>query len=157
MTINPKKASRHHGFSSLWILLLISMAGCMSTGEGKGPAAIPLKDIEWQWVEAVEQEDGKITTVPNPAKYTLVFLGDGTFRGKADCNLIGGSYVSTEGFKITPGPSTMAYCGENSLDQKYLAGLGLVTAGGLDGSGHLTLESARSGLRMLFRNGGVAP
>ena len=157
MIIIPKKTSRRHWLSSLWILLLLLMAGCMSTGKDKGPAAIPLTDIEWQWVEAVEQEDGQITTVPNPEKYTLVFRTDGTFHGKADCNLIGGSYVNTEGFKITPGPSTMAYCGEKSLDQKYLEGLGRATTGGLDGSGHLTLESARSGIRMMFRHGGDAP
>ena len=130
MTINPKKDPRHHWFSSLWILLIVSMAGCMSTGEAKGPAAIPLTDIEWRWVEAVEQEAGQITTVSNPEKYTLVFRTDGTFHGKADCNLIGGSYVNSEGFKITLGPSTMAYCGEQSLDKKYLAGLGLVRPAG---------------------------
>jgi heat shock protein HslJ len=155
MTINPTKASRHHWFSSLWILLLLSMAGCMSTGEGKGHAAIPLTDIEWQWIEAVEKENAQITTVPSPEKYTLVFRTDGTFHGKADCNLIGGSYVNTEGFKITPGPSTKAYCGEKSLDRKYLKLLGLVVAGGLDSGGRLVLESTGSTTRIIFLNGGT--
>lgn len=157
MIIIPKKTSRHLWFSSLWILLLLSMAGCLSTGEGKGPAAIPLTDIEWQWVEAVEQDDGQITTVPNPEKYTLVFRGDGTYQGLADCNRIAGSYAQAEGFKLVPGPSTMAYCGEQSLDHKYLKLLGLVVTGGLDGSGRLVLESTGGTPRILFRNGGVAP
>jgi heat shock protein HslJ len=146
----------------LWVMygllfVFVFMMGCTSTGGKKVPRAVPLTDILWQWIETVDQESGVRTTVAYPENYTIVFGTDGTFRGKADCNLIGGRYVNTEGFKIKPGPSTMAYCGENSLDQKYLAGLGLVTAGGLDGSGHLTLESARSGIRMLFRNGGIAP
>lgn len=119
--------------------------------------AVPLTDILWQWIESVDQESGVRTTVAYPENYTIVFRTDGTFRGRADCNLIGGRYANAEGFKIIPGISTKAYCGENSLDQKYLEGLARARAGGLDGSGHLTLESARSGIRMLFRNGGVAP
>ncbi|MBC2735479.1 MAG: META domain-containing protein [Desulfobacteraceae bacterium] len=157
MRTDTSNMRRPSWFASVSLCLLLSLAGCMSVGGGKKPAAIPLTDITWQWIETVDQESGVRTTVAYPENYTIVFGTDGTFRGKADCNLIGGRYVNTEGFKITPGPSTMAYCGENSLDQKYLEGLGLARAGGLDGSGHLTLESARSGIRMLFRNGGVAP
>lgn len=144
-------------FASVSLCLLLSLAGCMSVGSGKMPAATPLTDITWQWVESLEQESGAKTTVPNPENYTIVFRTDGTFRGKADCNLIGGSYANAEGFKIIPGISTKAYCGENSLDQKYLEGLGRARAGGLDGSGRLTLESAGGATRMMFRNGGTAP
>ena len=157
MTIVPQKHCRRNWFASTWILLLISMAGCMSTGEEQRPSAIPLTDIEWQWVEALEQDDGQITTIPNPEKYTLVFRGDGTYHGMADCNRIGGSYAQEEGFKLVPGPSTMAYCGEQSLDLKYLKLLGLVVAGGLDSSSRLVLESTGGTPRIIFRNGGVAP
>jgi len=146
----------------LWVMygllfVFVLMMGCTSTGGEKVPRAVLLTDILWQWIESVDQESGVRTTVAHPENYTIVFGTDGTFRGRADCNLIGGRYANAEGFKIIPGISTKAYCGENSLDQKYLEGLDLARAGGLDGSGHLTLESARSGIRMLFRNGGVAP
>jgi hypothetical protein len=51
----------------------------------------------------------------------------------------------------------MAYCGEDSLDKKFLELLGLAVAGGLDGNGRLVLEPARGTARIIFRNGGVAP
>jgi heat shock protein HslJ len=139
------------------LFVLVSMTGCTSTGGEKRSSAVPLTDIVWQWVETVEQESAERTKVAHPENYTIVFGTDGTYRGKADCNLIGGSYANAEGFKITPGPSTMAYCGEQSLDQKYLKGLSRATTGGLDGNGHLTLESTGGATRMRFRNGGVAP
>lgn len=157
MKTDTHNAGRRLWFFPVLIFLLLSPAGCRSTGEGKKPAATPLTDITWQWVEFVEQDGGEMTTVPNPEKYTIVFRGDGTYHGMADCNLIRGSYAQEEGFKIVPGPSTMAYCGEHSLDKKYLELLGLAVAGGLDGKGRLVLEPARGTTRIIFRNGGVAP
>lgn len=150
------KCDRHPKWTAAVLMFsLLALTGCHSTGEEKRPAAIPLTDIEWQWVEAVEPDNGQMTTIPNPEKYTLVFRGDGTYHGMADCNRISGSYVQEEGFKLVPGPSTMAYCGDQSLDLKYLKLLGLVTAGGLDGSGRLMLESAGGTPRIIFRNGGA--
>jgi len=157
MKTDTRDAGRRLWFFPILILLLLSPAGCLSTGKGKKPAATPLTDITWQWVESVEQEGGALTTVPNPEKYTIVFRGNGTYHGMADCNRISGSYAQVEGFKIVPGPSTMAYCGEDSLDKKFLELLGLAVAGGLDGNGRLVLEPARGTTRIIFRNGGVAP
>ena len=51
----------------------------------------------------------------------------------------------------------MAYCGEDSLDRKYLEGLGRTTAAKIDDNGDLTLNSDGNTTRMRFRNGGVAP
>jgi len=157
MRTDTSNMRRPSWFASVSLCLLLSLAGCMSAGGGKKPAAIPLTDITWQWVESLEHESGVKTTVPNPEKYTIVFRTDNTFVGKADCNLISGSYLQQEGFKIVPGPSTMAYCGEQSLDRKYLELLGRATTGGLDGNSHLTLESTGGAARMRFRNGGIAP
>jgi heat shock protein HslJ len=52
-----------------------------------------------------------------PKKYTIIFNTDGTFEGQADCNAISGTYSQENGFTITLGPSTLAFCGEDSLDQ----------------------------------------
>jgi hypothetical protein len=49
---------------------------------------------------------------------------------KADCNGISGSYLQDSGFSIELGHSTMAICGEESLDQQLFALLDAVTAGG---------------------------
>ncbi len=45
-------------------------------------------------------------------------------------------------FTITLGPSTMADCGEGSLDQQYLSLFGSVVAGGSAGASVLALETA---------------
>jgi len=129
----------------------------MSTGGGKTPAATPLTDIEWQWIETIEPDGSASTPVPNPEKFTLVFRADGQFNGQADCNIMSGRYTQDNGFRFMPGPSTMAYCGEDSLDGKYLEGLGRTAAKEIDDSGHLVLKSADNTTRMRFRNGGVAP
>ena len=93
----------------------------------------------------------------NPENYTIVFNADGTLMGKADCNNFSGTYSQQNGFKITLGPSTMAFCGETSLDSQYLQLLSNVAAGGPDGAGGLALETAGGEQRMLFKNGGPAP
>jgi heat shock protein HslJ len=115
-----------------------------------------IQDIEWQWMSVTNQANGDVEMVPDPEKYTITFLTDGTFVGKADCNNISGTYAQENGFTIKVGASTMAYCGETSWDQKYLALLGSVAAGGPDGEGNLALETAGGEQRMLFLNGGPA-
>ena len=130
---------------------LLFLAACTSAG-----SADPLQDITWQWESVRTKSTGETTTVPNPENYTLVFREDGTFEGQADCNQISGSYSQEGGFTITVGPSTMAFCGEDSLDQQYLALLDSVAAGGPDGSGGLALESGGGEERMEFADGGKA-
>jgi heat shock protein HslJ len=103
------------------------------------------------------QSTGEVASVPNPENYTITFHADGTLDGKADCNSFAGSYSQENGgIIITLGASTMAYCGDTSLDQQYLSLLGNVVAGGPDGAGGLALESAGGEQRMLFQNGGPA-
>jgi heat shock protein HslJ len=77
--------------------------------------------ITWQWTELVETAPAAQSVVPNPENYTLLLLPDGTLSIKADCNGVGGSYtLEGNALTIALGPSTMAYCGEQSLDQLYL-------------------------------------
>jgi len=138
--------------ATLGIVLLV--AAC-------GPAATPtpastIQGIVWQWASVTNQSTAELTTVPNPEAYTITFNADGTLEGKADCNTFSGTYSQETGFTITLGASTMAFCGEASLDQQYLALLGSVAAGGPDGAGGLALETAGGEQRMLFKNGGAA-
>ena len=117
----------------------------------------PIQDIVWQWLSVTNQSTSEVTTVPNPENYTITFNADGTLVGKADCNNFAGSYSQENGgIIITLGPSTMAYCGDDSMDQQYLTLLGSVVAGGPDGAGGLALENAGGEQRMLFENGGSA-
>jgi len=115
-----------------------------------------IQDINWQWVSVTNQATGEITTVPDPESYTITFFADSTLTGKADCNNFTGTYSQENGFTIKLGASTMAFCGEASMDQQYLTLLGSVVAGGPDGAGGLALENAGGEQRMLFKNGGAA-
>ena len=116
-----------------------------------------IQGVIWQWVSVADQSTKQTTTVANPENYTITFNADYTFTGKADCNNIAGSYSQANGFSIKLGPSTMAFCGEKSLDTQYLQLLSSVAAGGPDGQGGLALETAGGAQRMMFKNGGPAP
>jgi heat shock protein HslJ len=116
-----------------------------------------IQNIVWQWVSVTNQTTKQTTTVPAPENYTIVFNADGTLTGKADCNSFTGTYSQENGFTIKLGATTMAFCGEASLDTQYLQLLSSVAAGGPDGAGGLALETAGGEQRMLFKNGGPAP
>ena len=139
---------------SLPVVLALAASAC-------APAATPtptssITAIVWQWTSVTEA--GNTTTVPDPTKYTIVFNTDGTLTGQADCNNFNGVYSQANGgFTIKLGASTLAFCGEASLDQQYLHLLSNVAAGGPDGAGGLALETAGGAQRMMFKNGGAAP
>jgi heat shock protein HslJ len=116
-----------------------------------------IQDIVWQWTRVTNKTTNETTTVSNPENYTIIFGTDGTLGGNADCNTFSGNYTQENGFAITLGASTMAFCGEASLDQQYLELLSSVAAGGPDGEGGLALETAGGEQRMLFEKGGTAP
>jgi heat shock protein HslJ len=139
---------------SLIIILLFSMACTPATTP---TPADTIQGIVWQWLNVTNKTTSETTTVPNPENYTITFNEDGTIAGKADCNNFSGTYSQENGLTITLGASTMAFCGEDSLDQQYLQLLGSVVAGGPDGMGNLALENAGGEQRMIFLNGGTAP
>jgi len=130
-------------------LLFLAACGTASTSD-------TITGIVWQWTGVKDRVTGEETTVPNPENYTITFNEDGTLVGKADCNTFSGTYSQENGFSIMLGPTTMAYCGETSMDTQYLQLLGSVAAGGPDGQGGLALETAGSAQRMEFKNGGKA-
>ena len=153
------------------VLLLVAglaLMGC-SSGDSEADDAgstdpNQVTDIVWEW-ETLKVQTGydneaqrpiqETTTIPNPENYTLILQEDGSFTGKADCNEISGTYSADGGYSFTLGPSTMASCGEDSLDQQYLDLLSRIVAGGPDGGGGFALETPAGGERMEFRNGGA--
>ena len=149
------RISRTFTRSLILLACLSLLAACVPV-----PAPAPTNSITgivWQWVSVTNQTTKQTTTVPAPENYTIVFNADGTLAGKADCNSFTGTYSQENGFTIKLGATTMAYCGEASLDQQYLQLLSSVAAGGPDGAGGLALETAGGEQRMLFKNGGPAP
>ena len=141
----------------LGLITVMVLAACAPAATPTPAPSSTITGIVWQWTSVTNKTTQETTTVPNPEIYTIVFNADGTLTGKADCNSFSGTYSQENGFTIKLGPSTMAYCGEASMDQQYLQLLGSVAAGGPDGQGGLALETAGGEQRMLFKNGGAAP
>ena len=111
----------------------------------------------WEWNSLVESEPAAQSVVPNPENYTITFLTDGAASIKADCNQVGATYTlgSDGSLSIMAGPSTKAFCGEESLDNMFLGLLASVTMAEMDVNGRLALASDTA--RMSFNNGGQLP
>ena len=111
---------------------------------------VVLEDITWQWSNLVETEPAAQSVVPSPESYTLTFLPDGVVSIQADCNVVSGSYT-LEGsqLSIEHGPSTLAFCGEESLDVQYLDLLTQVESYVLD-NGQLVLGLENGAGSMAF-------
>jgi heat shock protein HslJ len=113
--------------------------------------------IQWQWAELTETEPASQSVVPNPENYVLVLNADGSANLKADCNQVQWTYTM-EGTSLTfntLGPSTLAYCGDDSLDQLFLSKLGMGGTVSVE-DGRLVLELNENAGRMVFDNGGPA-
>ena len=155
------RISRTFTRSLILLVCLGLLAACVPVPPA-APTTAPatsssITGIVWQWTSVTNQTTKQTTTVANPENYTIIFNADGTLTGKADCNSFAGTYSQENGFTIKLGATTMAYCGEASLDTQYLQLLSQVAAGGPDGAGGLALETAGGEQRMLFKNGGPAP
>jgi heat shock protein HslJ len=164
MNVNPFNARMWIRLMSLALIVVVALAACAPAATPTPvPTPVPtptpsntITDIPWQWASVTDKTTSQTTYVPKPADYTITFKTDGTLTGKADCNSFSGTYSTASGFSIKLGPSTMASCGENSLDQQYLQLLSSVAAGGPNGSGGLALETAGGAQRMEFKNGNAS-
>ncbi|MEA3338204.1 MAG: META domain-containing protein [Chloroflexota bacterium] len=89
-------------------------------------------NIEWQWSDLTAKELSSQSATPYPENYTITFFPDNTVSIKADCNMVQGTYIARGNtLLIEMGPSTMAFCGEDSLDQQFLALLSQVNQVGM--------------------------
>jgi heat shock protein HslJ len=141
----------------------IFVAVCLLIGAGQMAPATwaqspeEITGIQWQWAELTETEPASQSVVPNPENYVLVLNADGSASLKADCNMVAWTYT-LEGTSLTfntLGPSTLAFCGEESLDQQYLGLLGKGGTVSLEND-RLVLELNDNAGRMVFNNGGPA-
>ena len=116
-------------------------------GEGVAQADQPqaatedIVGVTWLWQAFQDQAGISDIVVPNPEKYSLTLHADGTAAIKADCNQVLWGYI-LEGSSLTfntTGPSTLAFCGEDSLDRQFLALLG-DTVTFVISDGHLVLN-----------------
>ena len=103
---------------AVFFLLAVLLAACGGNSEVVGTT--------WQW-EAFQDTAGiNDITVSDPEKYTLTLNQDGTANIQADCNQVTWAY-ELDGSQLSfdkTGPSTLAMCAEDSLDQQFLERLG---------------------------------
>ena len=110
--------------------LVAGMAACSSGSSGSdlfGPT--------WQWHGGSLKQPAHQFVVPDPQNYTITFADDGTFRAKADCNQVSGSYTTSgDSLTIKPGPSTLVACGPDSQGDQFVTLLATVGSFKVDGS-----------------------
>jgi heat shock protein HslJ len=104
--------------STIFILLLILIT--LTSACSSQQAGADIINIQWQWTELFESEPASQSIVPNPENYTITFNSDGSMNIQADCNMVSGTF-SVDGTSLTLvlGPSTLAFCGEESLDLMF--------------------------------------
>jgi heat shock protein HslJ len=119
------------------VLLALALVGC-------GKKEAELVGATWQWQEFQDSAGASNISVSDPDNYTLTLQEDGTAAIKADCNQVMWSYELDDSRLTfnTLGPSTLAACGDDSLDQVYLERLGnTATYVMADGKLHLNLRA----------------
>ena len=145
------------------LMFTILIAICLLVGAGQmAPAAWAqsadeITGIQWQWAQLTETEPASQSVVPDPENYVMVLNADGTVNLKADCNMVGWTYT-LEGTSLafnTLGPSTLAFCGEDSSDTIFLEKLGKGGTVSLE-DGRLVLALNENAGQMVFDNGGPA-
>ena len=112
------------------VMLIGSLAGIGACHPGESLSSdsgrqTELFDTVWYWQEFQDSADGEEASdisVPDPEKYTLTLAPAGGAQIRADCNQLSWTYTledSRLSFNSL-GPGTLAYCGDESLDQSYL-------------------------------------
>ncbi len=129
----------------------------MTVGANETPMVEPteapgLTNTTWEWT-AIETMDGmNQTVVTDSYLHTLVFNPDGSYGIKNDCNVGGGNYTLLgSSLNLSAPITTLAWCGNESHDQLYLASLLNVTAYMLAPTGKLSLTLGESGHQMVFK------
>lgn len=120
---------RGRGPAVLAVALLLVLGGPLLSGCAAG-GTDSLTGTTWYLVSGGERTPAWEWTVPADLQtsYTIRFEKDGSFGAQADCNRLGGAWEArgSDRLTITPGPMTMATCGERSLDILYAGTLGQV-------------------------------
>jgi len=131
-------------------IIALGLSGC-------GTSELPdnVQNVVWEWIDLVETEPASQSLIPVSANYTIAFLEDNQVSIRADCNMVQGSYAyDGTALTIELGASTMAFCGEDSLDNLFLTLLSQVGSYEKQG-GRLNLISVSETITMGFKDGGA--
>jgi len=132
--INPVRISRRITIprktvyaAGLVLALVLTLGACATPIPDTLPAE--MLGVEWQLHSVLESEPAAQSVIPEPQRFTIRFTAEGTAAIRADCNDVLGNYtVQGSSMTITLGPATLAFCGEDSGDQLYMAALGQVSS-----------------------------
>jgi heat shock protein HslJ len=122
----PRPVRRPFAAMAIVVALVVvagAVAAC-STSTAK------LTGTTWQLSSVTEKVPAFQGVVPpeDQSRYTITFNEDGTAAIKADCNNVAATYKTEEtNITIVPGPSTLAACPDDSLADKFVAGLSSAT------------------------------
>ncbi|MBX3142201.1 MAG: YbaY family lipoprotein [Trueperaceae bacterium] len=124
-------------------ILIIGLAalGAMlgAAGAQQPVDATSLTGTTWRW--DFQDEPNKATNILSPNQ-TILFEPDGSYFAQADCNSVRGGYSAQEdgSIDITPGPSTLVWCGEGTLGDEFMRLLDRVISYSLSPLGDLVLH-----------------
>lgn len=137
--IQALEASRSYAVVGNTLTLRAASGGLVML-ERAGTAAAPITGVEWKATAITT--GGATQAVPSSQTFTLTLHATGSAGGRAHCNSYGGPYTMGEGAALRFGDitSTLVYCGDGSLDQRFHEVLRGVRTYALDGS-TLTLRA----------------
>jgi para-nitrobenzyl esterase len=93
------------------------------TGTAAIAATTTITGTAWQ-LQQIQYMNDTVEKPADPAQYTLMLNGDGSFSAKVDCNTAQGSYtLDGSSLKFGPIATTEAACPPGSLADKYVQGL----------------------------------
>ncbi|MFN2187547.1 MAG: META domain-containing protein, partial [Candidatus Promineifilaceae bacterium] len=127
----------------------VSDMGAQTTAQ---PSEVDIVGTTWYWRAFQDTAEVNDFSVKDPASYSLTLQPDGGAAIQADCNQVLWQYT-LEGSSLsfnTLGPSTLAFCGEDSLDGQYLSMLGNVATYVVDDAGDLHLNLFADAGNMVF-------
>ena len=109
------------------ILVTAALAASTLLAACGAGSASTLTGTTWQLTAITEKVPAFQGVVPeaDQSKYTILFNTDGTFNATADCNTVAGTYKTSGSnvLTITPGPSTLVFCGEGSMGDLFVHAL----------------------------------
>lgn len=110
--------SKSLSMAAISAIALSSSAG-ISVAQAQEPELV---GTVWE-LQQIQYNNDTLLTPDAPERYTIEFLDDGNVAIQADCNFVRGTYDVESADFITLGPSTLAACPPDSIDDEFRMGL----------------------------------
>ena len=127
-------------------LALVALAMLLAACSAQSTSALVGKTWLLTLISEKQPAFQGVVPVDQQANYTITFNADGTSNIKADCNSVSAGWKEGAGasLTITPGTSTTAACGPDSMGDRFVRDLGNTVSYGVNGA-TLTLTQKDAG------------